>query len=284
MKRSFLLSIILLLSPFARAADAPTDCHVAAYLLENGRTLDVGYTADGGIRWRQDDGTTGALHEVAGGWSSTLGWTGRADGHRVSFGACADGRIEFDGAAGKAIPLLTTDSRFDSDGLQLAGRLVMPPGNGKVPLVILVHGSEDTSARRLFALQRLFPASGVGVFVYDKRGTGESQGVFTHDYHVLAADAAAAVREARRLAGARTGRVGMQGTSQGGWVAPLAATLAPVDFVIVAYGLAVSPIDEDREAVALDMSRHGFGDEETRKALEVASRGCASTARRCCTA
>jgi pimeloyl-ACP methyl ester carboxylesterase len=64
--------------------------------------------------------------------------------------------------------------------------------------------------------------------------------------------------------------VGFHGGSQGGWVAPLAATLTPVDFVIVAYGLAVTPLDEDREAVALDMSRHGFGAEETRKALEVA--------------
>ena len=53
-------------------------------------------------------------------------------------------------------------------------------------------------------------------------------------------------------------------------MAPLAATLTRVDFVIAAYGLAVSPLDEDREAVALDMARHGFGADETRKALEVA--------------
>jgi len=62
----------------------------------------------------------------------------------------------------------------------------------------------------------------------------------------------------------------MHGSSQGGWVAPLAAELTPVDFVIVAYGLAVSPFDEDNEAVALDMTRHGFGASETAKALEVA--------------
>jgi hypothetical protein len=62
----------------------------------------------------------------------------------------------------------------------------------------------------------------------------------------------------------------LQGSSQGGWVAPLAAMLTRVDFVIAAYGLAVSPLDEDREAVVLDMARHGFGADETRKALEVA--------------
>jgi pimeloyl-ACP methyl ester carboxylesterase len=64
--------------------------------------------------------------------------------------------------------------------------------------------------------------------------------------------------------------VGFQGSSQGGWVAPLAATMTPVDFVVVSYGLAVSPLDEDNEAVMLDMTRHGFGEAETAKALEVA--------------
>jgi pimeloyl-ACP methyl ester carboxylesterase len=64
--------------------------------------------------------------------------------------------------------------------------------------------------------------------------------------------------------------VGFQGSSQGGWVAPLAATMTPVDFVVVSYGLAVSPLQEDDEAVALDMTRHGFGEAEIRKALEVA--------------
>jgi hypothetical protein len=42
----------------------------------------------------------------------------------------------------------------------------------------------------------------------------------TQDFSVLANDAVAAMREARRLAGARAGRVGYLDTSQGGWVAP----------------------------------------------------------------
>src|SRR5262249_11968745 len=112
--------------------------------------------------------------------------------HQVSFGDCGAGRLEFDGVPGRALELSTTDVQFMSDGVPLAGRLVMPPGKDVVPIVVLVHGSEQTSARERFALQRQFPASGIGAFVYDKRGTGGSQGVYTHDYHVLAADAAAA--------------------------------------------------------------------------------------------
>lgn len=266
--RPIVLAAVLLSSLLGLArAD---ECHIGAYRLANGRALDIGPTADRSLRWRLDDGRSGKLTAMDGAWLSTLGWTDRADDHRVSLGDCASGQVDFDGVSGQRIPLVVTETRFVAEGAELAGRLVMPPGKSRVPVVVLVHGSESTSAREFFSLQRQFPAAGIGAFVYDKRGTGGSTATYTHDYLQLAADAAAAVREARRLAGARAGRVGLHGSSQGGWVAPRAATLAPVDFVMVAFGLAVSPLDEDREAVALDMSRHGFGADETRKALEVA--------------
>lgn len=45
----------------------------------------------------------------------------------------------------------------------------------------------------------------------------------------------------------RISRAGYFGGSQGGWVAPLAATRSDADFVAIGYGLVASPIDEDRE-------------------------------------
>jgi pimeloyl-ACP methyl ester carboxylesterase len=146
----------------------------------------------------------------------------------------------------------------------------MPKGNSRVPIVVLVHGSEHDSARDFYTLQRLFPTEGIGAFVYDKRGTGASAGRYTQDYLSLADDAIAAMREAKQLAGKRAGRIGYQGGSQGGWVAPLAAKIEPVDFVIVGFGLAVSPVEEDREAIALDITRHGYGADVMAKAMEVA--------------
>lgn len=139
-----------------------------------------------------------------------------------------------------------------------------------MPIVVLVHGSEHSSARNTYALQRLLPTEGIGVFVYDKRGTGASDGVYSQNYLLLANDAIAAVKEARRLAGGRAGKVGYQAGSQGGWVAPLAAKIEPVDFVIVGFGLAVSPIEEDREAIALDMTRQGYDAGVMAKAMQVA--------------
>src|SRR4029079_9606082 len=127
-------------------------------------------------------------------------------------------------------------------------------------------GSEDSSAVQTYSLQRLLPAEGVGAFVYEKRGTGGSEGKYTQDFDVLADDAVAAMREARRLAGARAGRVGYQAGSQGGWVAPMAANRAPVDFVIVCFGLAVSVIDEDQQEVEMELRDKGYSAEDSAKA------------------
>jgi pimeloyl-ACP methyl ester carboxylesterase len=149
----------------------------------------------------------------------------------------------------------------------------MPQGAGKVPVVVLVHGSEHDSARDFYALQRMFPAQGIAAFVYDKRGTGASGGAYTQDFDTLAGDAVRAMEEARKLAGARAGRVGYQGGSEGGWVVPLAANREPVDFAIISFGLAVTVMQEDQESVALDMYFHHHSAEDTQKALELARAG-----------
>jgi pimeloyl-ACP methyl ester carboxylesterase len=249
--------------------DLTGDCRIGTYHLQDGSDVDIGATDGPHFRWRRKDGTTGALTETSdGSWTSTLGWTERPDGKRVSFSDCA--KINFDGLKGKRIAFDVTETKFQGAGVSLAGRLVMPKGSSRVPIVVLIHGSERDSARDFYTLQRLFPAEGIGAFVYDKRGTGASAGRYTQDYLLLADDAIAAMREAKRLAGSRAGRVGYQGGSQGGWVAPLAAKIEPVDFVIVGFGLAVSPLDEDREAIALDMTRHGYGADVMAKAMEVA--------------
>jgi len=246
-------------------------CEVGSYFLADGTHLDIAPGAEGQLRWRRLDGRTGALKPQGGGrWTSTLGWTDRADGHVITIADCKNGEIHFDDMAGKRLPLIQTDTHFQGSGVTLAGRLILPPGNARVSLVVLIHGSEHNSALESYSLQRQFASAGIGVFAYDKRGTGASGGRYSQNYLLLATDAVLAMREARRLAGKRVGRVGYQGGSQGGWVAPLAAHIEPVDFVIVSFGLAVSPLDEDREAIAFDMERAGNGAEIKAKAMEVA--------------
>lgn len=268
--------VLLMLHPAVACAgpveaEPPPSCETGSYRMDDGSMLDIGQGASGALRWRRPDGQTGAMVRSEGStaWTSTSGWTERPDGHHISV-ECGHGQVRFDDVSGRRQPLVQVDTRFQGSGVTLAGRLTLPPGQGPVPIAVLIHGAERNSALQSYSLQREFASQGIGVFAYDKRGTGQSGGRYSQNYLTLATDAILAVREARRLAGKRAGRIGFQGGSQGGWVAPLAARIESVDFVIVSFGLAVSPIEEDREAVDFDMQRAGFGADVRRKARSVA--------------
>ncbi|ANH70572.1 hypothetical protein ABE85_14510 [Mitsuaria sp. 7] len=251
-----------------------TSCLVGAYRLESGQTLDIAPAGGNTLRWTALGGETGRLRPRPDGtWTSTVGWTGRPAKDTLSSADCDKGEISFGGQRGQRIAFDVSETTFDAGGVTLAGRLVMPRGQGPVPVVVLLHGSESDSAREGNVLQRVFPAEGIGAFVYDKRGTGASGGAYTQDIGVLADDAVLAMKEARRLAGPRAGRVGYQGGSQGGWVAPLAAARAPVDFALVSFGLTVSMLEQDLQSVALEMRANGHSARDTEDALALTRAG-----------
>lgn len=248
------------------AASPDKACGAGVWRAADGRVVSLWGTTEGKLRWRTMDGRSALIAGMGAEARATRGWTGEPDPTPLALGDCAQGLTAFDGQPVERVELEIIETRFQGAGETLAGRLILPPGDGPAPILVEVHGSGDYSALDFNAMQHLDPAAGVGLFVYDKRGTGASTGAYTQDFAVLAADAAAAVREARRLAGDRAGRVGLRGLSQGGWVAPLAAAQAPVDFIIVGYGLAVSPLEENRAQTMLGVAEAGFDAEAQRKA------------------
>jgi pimeloyl-ACP methyl ester carboxylesterase len=135
--------------------------------------------------------------------------------------------------------------------------------------VVFVHGSERTSPLAS-SYPLMLVAQGISVFAYDKRGTGRSEGEYTQNFELLADDAAAAMAEVRRLAAGRFNRIGYFGGSQGGWIAPLAATRSRPDFIAVGFGLIGSPIEEDREQVLTEMRGKGYGEPDLTEARQVA--------------
>ena len=189
--------------------------------------------------------------------------------------ACDAGQVTVKGAAWKPVVFRETPATFDSVGTTMRGMLIEPPGSdAKRPLVVMVHGSERSSPiGGLYGYA--MAAQGISVFVYDKRGTGGSSGEYTQNFELLAADAAHAIEQARKMAAGRYGRAGFFGGSQGGWVAPLAATLTKADFVTVGFGLVASPIEEDREQMVSEVRAAGLG----RDAEALVSRLSAATAK-----
>ena len=63
------------------------------------------------------------------------------------------------------------------------------------------------------------------------------------------------------MARGRFSRSGYFGGSQGGWVAPLAATRSEADFVAIGFGLVASPIEEDREQMISEARALGLDSE-----------------------
>ena len=228
--------------------------------------------ADGGCKvglYRSASGSEQAVISVGG--SGQLRYT-FVDGRRGSVGGllrCENGSIRSDASEWSAVPLKLTETKFNSHGQQLTGVLIEPATPGPHPLVVMVHGSERTSPR-LGSYPYIFAAQGIAVFAYDKRGTGQSEGEYTQNFELLADDASVAMLEARRLAAGRFSRAGFFGGSQGGWIAPLAATRSPADFVAVGFGLMASPLEEDRSHVLTEMREQGYGAADQALAGELA--------------
>jgi alpha-beta hydrolase superfamily lysophospholipase len=258
------------------ASVSPTEplCYVGAYRNNHADVLALATTpTKGTLRYYLMDGRSGLLRPLsAGEYVAGPGWQEAVPTvARAHLGTCSSAQIKFDLADGpggewRKLPLVLNDSRFASKGVMLAGRLVEPPGAGPWPTVVLVHGSADTPSLDSEPWQWLFPANGVSVFVFDKRGTGASEGLYTQDFVALADDVASAVMQARTIGRGRISRLGLQGLSQGGWVAPLAATRTPVDFLEIGYGVVGTPIEQDQWQADYELTQHGFGPDTLAKA------------------
>ena len=176
--------------------------------------------------------------------------------------ACGAKDIIVKGKAWQPIAFRETPTTFESVGTKMTGVLIEPPGapDAKRPLVVMVHGSERTSPIG-GVYGYAMAAQGISVFVYDKRGTGGSEGEYTQNFELLAEDAAHALEQARSMAAGYYARAGFFGGSQGGWVAPLAATRTKADFVAIGFGLVASPIEEDREQLVSEVRAAGQGED-----------------------
>ncbi|MEM6536530.1 MAG: alpha/beta hydrolase [Pseudomonadota bacterium] len=274
MARQFLISIAATMAVVSGCGTSEkpipeeTACHAGGYRLEDGRVVGMIPRDPGDMRYQFVSGETGTVLERDGGF-----WRGSGDdAATIRLGVCGDPTIDLNIAGetirGTKIPYSVTETIFDGVDGKRAGRLVLPADQPTKAIVVSVHGSERWSGRIGGRLQTLLPAFGIGVFAYDKRGTGTSEGKYTQDFDILAGDALRARREARRLFG-RDIDIGYIGGSQGGWVAPYAASKDGAAFVIAAYGMAIGPLYEDREEVFKDLRDAGYGEDVIEKASEI---------------
>ncbi|MDH6251033.1 dienelactone hydrolase [Chryseobacterium sp. H1D6B] len=146
------------------------------------------------------------------------------------------------------------DVKFESQGITLAGSILQP----KKPFVavVIVHGS-DPVKREMESAKRL-AKEGIAVFTYDKRGVGESGGVYagpsvgtnnidTANLTLLAQDANAAVKTFQTYLKDKKIPIGLVGFSQAGWIIPMAASKNPqIKFMVLFSGPTITTLEQLR--------------------------------------
>ncbi len=259
--------IVCLLSLSAVMADTAPGFPVGAYSLPDGEILVIS-DFGGSLRFFTQGGRTGTLKETGKDtYEGSERHLHKEDSHHILSRSSAG--IRFQGPSGdlslKPIALKSTDYYFLSGNNRLRGRLLIPAEGKFQGVVIPVHGSENFSAVDHYYLPYLFAANGLAVFVYDKRGTGESDGKQISiqrgikDLTELAQDTAAAVDFVASQPSLASYPILLAGYSQGGWIAPIASQLSTnVDAMLLAYGPAVSLHEEDRWGYAYWLEREAY--------------------------
>ncbi|WP_067640511.1 alpha/beta hydrolase family protein [Nocardia coubleae] len=135
----------------------------------------------------------------------------------------------------------TADITFTrSDGTTTTGTVHAPVGATGLPGVVLVHGSGDGRSPQYTQIATAFARQGIVTLRYEKRT--EDYTPAHRDYSLLADDALAGAAALRERPEVDPARVGLWGLSEGGWVAPLAASRSDdVAFLIVVGANAGAP-------------------------------------------
>jgi dienelactone hydrolase len=121
--------------------------------------------------------------------------------------------------------------------VKLQGTFLSPPGPGPFPTVVFVHGSGRSTRHDPWenAMARVLASEGYAMFLYDKRGVGDSGGEYVglggrdtnnvskENLERLAGDARVAFAAVRARKDVDARRLGFLGLSQAGWIVPQAA-------------------------------------------------------------
>ena len=158
---------------------------------------------------------------------------------------------------------------FRDGDVQLAGTLLTPMRPIPAPAIVFVQGAgaETRSASRFLA--EFFVKRGVAALIYDKRGAGASSGDWRHSsFEDLAADVTAAVSSLKTRPQIDPNRIGLMGSSQGGWIAPMAAVQTPgLAFVIAKSAAPMTPEEQELGRVEGQMRAAGDSAADIAEAL-----------------
>jgi uncharacterized protein len=176
------------------------------------------------------------------------------------------------GAYATRVPIARQEVTFKNGDVTLAGTLLIPAAKikgGKHPAVVYTHGGGPALREVFWGLGYLYAAHGFVVLSYDKRGVGKSTGNWGEaSFEDLADDAVAAARFLQARTDVAANQIGFWGQSQGGWIAPLAASrMSEAAFAIAMSGGGLSPAVTELFDSEYELSKAGYTANEVSDAL-----------------
>ncbi|HEY7547361.1 MAG TPA: alpha/beta fold hydrolase [Blastocatellia bacterium] len=246
------LIAILLIAPAITVADDFDDIVGWYETAPNERSL-VTWGATGGLRVFDFDSHRFEKLTAAG--AGSFVWNRDSATRQVSFVRNSEGRVtalrwrDQNGSEETAKRIdhygySQKEIRFKSGDTALVGLLMMPQSRGPHPAAAIIHGSGTSDRDNVwaFSIANHLALNGCAVLLPDKRGSGKSGGDWhTANFNLLAQDALAALGVLKSQSEVDRKKMGLVGLSQGGWIAPLAASISKdVKFVIDVSGASVT--------------------------------------------
>jgi pimeloyl-ACP methyl ester carboxylesterase len=144
----------------------------------------------------------------------------------------------------------TRPATFTNTDVVLTGDLYLPAQHPPLAGLVLVHGAGPT--KRMERTAAMLAAAGFAVLTYDKRGAGQSGGIYEATYNtsrenlaLLAGDASAALQWLQDRPELANRKSGFWGISQAGWIIPIAAVQSgDADFMVMWSGPVCTVIEE----------------------------------------
>jgi len=173
------------------------------------------------------------------------------------------------GAFATRVPIRREEVTFKNGDVTLAGTLLLPASKKKHPALVFTHGGGPQLREVYWGLGYLYAARGFAVLSYDKRGVGKSTGNWREaSFEDLADDAVAAAKFLQARTDIAANQIGFLGQSQGGWIAPLAASRFPdAAFAVAMSGGGLSPAETELFDTEYELTKAGYTANEINDAL-----------------
>lgn len=164
-----------------------------------------------------------------------------------------------------------SETSFESDSLTLFADIYTPKKTNKKVGIALIQGSGNSDRTNLWskAFAEILAENGYYVLLPDKRGCGKSDGNWKNaSFMDLSTDVVASVHHLKTVK--NLDAVGVMGLSQGGFIAPIAAsTDTTIEFVIDVVGATVTLEKQIIHEVTNTAIKEGLSPNEIREVLDL---------------